>query len=54
MTSAVARRFPAPDAARFSTCRPAPLRPLWSEAALVEAEVVLLEVPTRFADFADL
>lgn len=39
---------------RFPLCRPAPLRRLWGEAALVEVEVVPLEVPTPFADFADL
>ena len=39
---------------RFPLCRPAPLRRLWSEAALVEVEVAPLEVPTRFTDFADL
>ncbi|MCD9874658.1 class I SAM-dependent methyltransferase [Streptomyces sp. NR30] len=39
---------------RFPLCRPAPLRRLWSEAALVEVEVAPIEVPTRFTDFADL
>jgi hypothetical protein len=39
---------------RFPLCRPDALRRLWSEAALVEVDVVPIEARTRFAGFPDL
>ncbi|WP_405865047.1 MULTISPECIES: class I SAM-dependent methyltransferase [unclassified Streptomyces] len=39
---------------RFLLCRPPSLRRLWGEAGLTEVEVAPIEVPTLFADFADL
>ncbi|MDR6974130.1 SAM-dependent methyltransferase [Streptomyces sp. 3330] len=39
---------------RFPLCRPGPLRTLWTRAGLDEVEVAPIDVPTAFADFADL
>ncbi|MGW0874480.1 class I SAM-dependent methyltransferase [Streptomyces sp. NPDC002740] len=39
---------------RFPLCRPERLRTLWTEAGLEDVEVAPIEVPTVFADFADL
>ncbi|KAB1148087.1 class I SAM-dependent methyltransferase [Streptomyces luteolifulvus] len=39
---------------RFPLCRPEPLRALWTGAGLVHVAVAPVEVPTRFAGFADL
>ncbi|MBT2507780.1 class I SAM-dependent methyltransferase [Streptomyces sp. ISL-98] len=39
---------------RFPVCRPDVLRALWMEAGLVDVAVAPIEVPTVFADFADL
>ncbi|WP_337192068.1 class I SAM-dependent methyltransferase [Streptomyces sp. HUCO-GS316] len=39
---------------RFPLCRPEPLRALWTGAGLVDVAVAPVEVPTRFAGFADL
>ncbi|MCX4703412.1 class I SAM-dependent methyltransferase [Streptomyces sp. NBC_01373] len=42
------------EGGRFPLCGPEPLRELWSGAGLVETAVAPIEVPTRFAGFADL
>ncbi|MFE9444488.1 hypothetical protein ACFYO2_37160 [Streptomyces sp. NPDC006602] len=42
------------EGVRFPLCRPEPLRELWTEAGLVETTATPIEVPTRFAGFADL
>ncbi|WP_151476946.1 class I SAM-dependent methyltransferase [Streptomyces albicerus] len=39
---------------RFSGCRPEPLRAMWADAGLVDVSATPIEVPTVFADFADL
>ncbi|MFE3856249.1 class I SAM-dependent methyltransferase [Streptomyces griseorubiginosus] len=39
---------------RFPDCRPQPLHDLWTGAGLVDVLVRAIEVPTVFADFADL
>ncbi|MFJ5549491.1 class I SAM-dependent methyltransferase [Streptomyces sp. NPDC093225] len=39
---------------RFPVCRPEPLRALWVRAGLTDVRVAPVEVPTRFAGFADL
>ncbi|MFE7928230.1 class I SAM-dependent methyltransferase [Streptomyces sp. NPDC057456] len=39
---------------RFPLCRPERLRTLWTQAGLDDGEVAPIEVPTVFADFADL
>lgn len=39
---------------RFPVCRPEPLREVWADAGLVDVSVAPIEVPTVFADFADL
>ncbi|MDH6488650.1 class I SAM-dependent methyltransferase [Streptomyces sp. SAI-127] len=39
---------------RFPGCRPQPLHDLWTTAGLVDVIVRAIEVPTVFADFADL
>lgn len=42
------------EAARFSLCRPEPLRALFGSAGLADVDVVPIAVPTVFADFDDL
>jgi SAM-dependent methyltransferase len=42
------------EGGRFPLCAPEPLRELWTGAGLVETAVAPIEVPTRFAGFADL
>lgn len=39
---------------RFRDCRPVPLHSLWTDAGLAEVSTAPIEVPTLFADFADL
>lgn len=39
---------------RFPDCRPQPLHDLWTTAGLADVIVRAIEVPTVFADFADL
>ena len=39
---------------RFPGCRPQPLHDLWTTAGLADVIVRAIEVPTVFADFADL
>jgi SAM-dependent methyltransferase len=41
------------EGSRFRLCRPEPLRNLWADAGLADAEVEAIEVPTVFADFED-
>lgn len=39
---------------RFRDCRPDPLHSLWTDAGLADVSTTSIEVPTVFADFADL
>ncbi|MFD8415598.1 class I SAM-dependent methyltransferase [Streptomyces sp. NPDC059650] len=39
---------------RFPLCQPEPLRAAWAGAGLADVRVAAIEVPTVFADFADL
>ncbi|MFE7275619.1 class I SAM-dependent methyltransferase [Streptomyces sp. NPDC057623] len=39
---------------RFPDCRPGPLHSLWTDAGLTAVSTTAIEVPTVFADFADL
>ncbi|MFF7161354.1 class I SAM-dependent methyltransferase [Streptomyces sp. NPDC008086] len=39
---------------RFRDCRPGPLHSLWTDAGLADVSTTPIEVPTVFADFADL
>ncbi|MFJ8634866.1 class I SAM-dependent methyltransferase [Streptomyces sp. NPDC093568] len=39
---------------RFPDCRPEPLHRLWTDAGLTDVSTAPIEVPTVFADFADL
>ncbi|MFK4099380.1 class I SAM-dependent methyltransferase [Streptomyces sp. NPDC019531] len=42
------------EARRFPYCRPQPLHDLWTDAGLTDVVVRAIEIPTVFADFADL
>jgi trans-aconitate methyltransferase len=39
---------------RFPVCRPEPLHAVWADVGLVDVSTASIEVPTVFADFADL